>query len=582
MPRSSDPAHKETDIILANMEKEISSVYTQAYKEAKQTADDFMKQFQEADKKKREAMMNGDIDKEEYARWRRTQLFQGKRYQRMADTLAADMTSSKQIAASVINGHLPEVYALNHNYGTYEMEHGGRVDTQYTLYDRQTVERLLREDPDLLPHARVDIPADIKWNKQTINSAITQGILQGEEIDKIASRLAHTVTDMSRTSAIRNARTMTTSAENGGRIDSYKRAEKMGIKMLQVWMSTLDDRTRHEHRQLDGQKRKVGEPFEVDGYKIEFPADPKAEPHLVYNCRCTLIGQVEGVNFDLSDVTQRDNKLGDKTYEEWKEEKREEKEDKQVNPAPSGKAVEIEIPGKNGAKTIDKTVENDIIKIGHKMAADSDFELPDKTYEVKEDKAQVEAAKKYAKETLGVGNVKFDKLKNNEIIQPMLEQLNELKIKHKKGFYQIFIDDTMDDRDFAEVYPDLSLHLNAKYMNSKEAADEIIHNMIAQKKLPTGFDDTRYIITHEYMHFISRSEIDDPKSKAHKVIPDEETRNITAPSFNSTLNENEYAADAMAVIELGNEARYKKPHWKLWNKIYEYFFKEENNVVQNQ
>jgi predicted SprT family Zn-dependent metalloprotease len=109
----------------------------------------------------------------------------------------------------------------------------------------------------------------------------------------------------------------------------------MGIKMLQVWMATLDDRTRHEHRQLDGQKRKVGEPFEVEGEKIFFPGDPAAEPYLTYNCRCTLVGEVKGVDYNLSDVSQRDNKLGDMTYEEWKDSKQKQDEgesDKQKKP----------------------------------------------------------------------------------------------------------------------------------------------------------------------------------------------------------------------------------------------------------
>ena len=353
MPKP-DPAYKETDKILRDMEKRLDEVYKQAYKEARQTADDFMKSFREMDKKKRQQVKDGELDKAEYDRWRRTQVFQGNRYHQMADTLAADMTHTNQIAASVINGYLPEVYAVNHNYGTYEIEKGSRINTQYTMYDKQTVERLIRDNPDLLPRkAAVNVPKDQLWNKKHINSAITQGILQGEAIDKIAQRLAATVTDMSHTSAIRNARTMTTSAQNGGRIDSYKRAEGMGIKMLQVWMATLDDRTRHEHRQLDGQKRKVGEPFEVDGEKIFFPGDPAAEPALVYNCRCTLVGEVEGVDYNLSDVSQRDNKLGDMTYEEWKEEKR--KQDNAEPPAPKPepkpeppkqkeKPAEVEVP----------------------------------------------------------------------------------------------------------------------------------------------------------------------------------------------------------------------------------------------
>lgn len=358
MPKP-DPAHKETDKILRDMEKRLDEVYKQAYKEARQTADDFMKQFREMDKKKRQQVKDGELDKAEYERWRRTQVFQGNRYHQMADTLAADMTHTNQIAASVINGYLPEVYAVNHNYGTYEIEKGSRINTQYTMYDRQTVERLMRDNPNLLPRkAAVNVPKDQLWNKKHINSAITQGILQGEAIDKIAQRLAATVTDMSHTSAIRNARTMTTSAQNGGRIDSYKRAEGMGIKMLQVWMATLDGRTRHEHRQLDGQKRKVGEAFEVEGEKIFFPGDPAAEPYLTYNCRCTLIGEVEGVDYNLSDVSQRDNKLGDMTYDEWKEEKR--KQDNAEPPAPKpepkpepkaeDKPAEVEVP----APTVEK------------------------------------------------------------------------------------------------------------------------------------------------------------------------------------------------------------------------------------
>ena len=360
-----DPAHKETDKLLKDMEKELNGIYKQAYREARETADDFMKQFRAMDKAKRQQIKDEtDKDKqkelkEDYERWRRTQIFQGNRYHQMADTLAADMSKTNQIAASVINGHLPEVYAVNHNYGTYEIEKGSKINTQYTLYDAQTVERLVRDKPDLIPRkAAVNVPKDEQWNKQHINSAVLQGILQGKSNDDIAKELATTITTMSHTSAIRNARTMTTSAENGGRIDSYKRAEKMGIKMMQVWVATLDDRTRHEHRQLDGQKRKVGEPFEVEGEKIFFPGDPSADPALVYNCRCTLIGQVETVNFDLSDTSQRESKLGNMTYEEWKEEKR--KQDEGEPPAPKNepkpepkaedKPVEVEVP----APTVEK------------------------------------------------------------------------------------------------------------------------------------------------------------------------------------------------------------------------------------
>ena len=96
----------------------------------------------------------------------------------MKDSLAADMANADGVAMSIVNGYLPEVYALNHNYGTFEVEKGARINTSYTLYDRQTVERLIRDDPKLIPHPKLNKNKDIRWNKSRFNSGITQGILQ--------------------------------------------------------------------------------------------------------------------------------------------------------------------------------------------------------------------------------------------------------------------------------------------------------------------------------------------------------------------------------------------------------------------
>jgi len=509
MPKP-DPAHKETDKILRDMEKRLDEVYKQAYREARQTADDFMKQFREMDKKKRQQVKDGELDKAEYERWRRTQVFQGNRYHQMADTLAADMTHTNQIAASVINGYLPEVYAVNHNYGTYEIEKGSRINTQYTMYDKQTVERLIRDNPDLLPRkAAVNVPKDQLWNKKHINSAITQGILQGEAIDKIAQRLAATVTDMSHTSAIRNARTMTTSAQNGGRIDSYKRAEGMGIKMLQVWMATLDSRTRHEHRQLDGQKRKVGEAFEVEGEKIFFPGDPAAEPYLTYNCRCTLIGEVEGVDYNLSDVSQRDNKLGDMTYEEWKEEKR--KQDDAEPPAPKPEPKAEDKP----ASTVEKP---DVV----------DEPIPQR--EEFKPASTIEEAEQYAHRF--AENVSYNKMSLetaniiNQTLSELIEQypttrlhslVSNAKLKRaeaRSNFYELEIKPTIGQLE--QTAESLKAMYNnrleeykkaiEKYPTMKSQYNKVIKQLeesLKYKRWTVGDNEIKATITHEYGHIIA-------------------------------------------------------------------------------
>lgn len=321
-----DPAHIETDEILAEMEAEIYEIYRTAAAEAQQTARKYLAWFTEADGNMRQAYEAGQITQQEFVNWRISHLLTGSHFSALAQNLADDMLNAQGIAASVINGYLPEVYAVNHNYGTYMIEHGLGINTSYELYDAQTVERLIRDKPDLIPvQAIVKIPEAERWNKTQVSSIMTQSIVQGEDIPTIASRISSELPTRNRNAAIRDARTMTTSAQNGGREDAYKRAAGMGIEFEERWVATLDGRTRHAHRLLDGQKKSVGGVFTVDGYELEFPGDPKAPPYLVYNCRCTTIAEDSDMglsgNFTEDGFVFHDDILGDQTYEEWKADK---------------------------------------------------------------------------------------------------------------------------------------------------------------------------------------------------------------------------------------------------------------------
>lgn len=312
-----DEGRKEADKLLRQMESEVHRIYRQAYSEMQAKADNYLKNFIQQDSKKRQQLQQGKISKAEYKQWRISHIATGKRWFEYANVLSTDMTNSNLIASSILNGHVPEAYAIGFNFGTYSIENQSLFDTSFTLYDRQTVERLIRNKPDLLPKSNVNIPKDKRWNQAKLNSAVIQGIIQGETIPQIAERIAK-VTNMNESSAIRNARTMFTSAENGGRIDSYKRAESMGIKMSKTWIATHDKRTRHSHRLLDGET--------VDNINEEFsngclfPGDPDGDPEEIYNCRCSLISQVIEIENLIPDVIKND-KLGEMSYDEWKYEK---------------------------------------------------------------------------------------------------------------------------------------------------------------------------------------------------------------------------------------------------------------------
>lgn len=309
-----DYGHRETDKRLEVMEKRISKVYADTLEEAKTKLTAVLKEFQEEDKKRAQLVADGKLKQRDYVAWRQELLGKAKHLQDMIDVLTEDFTNADKIAMNIVSGEATGVYALNANYAAYEIEQKAGINLSWTLYDHSTVERLISEEPDLLPLPSVNIPLDQQWNKKHITAAINRGILLGDSIPDIAQRLLN-VANMDLNAAIRSARTATTAAECAGRIDTYKYAESLGIEMQQEWVATLDDRTRHEHRILDGQRVDIGEAFEVDGATIRYPGDPQAPGYLVYNCRCTLVSAVKGI--DQSDAP-RASKLGNMSYDEWK------------------------------------------------------------------------------------------------------------------------------------------------------------------------------------------------------------------------------------------------------------------------
>lgn len=310
-----DAGVKETDKILKDLEKKIKKEYRQAGKETEKKLNDFLAQFDKADKAQREALKAGQITKAQYQKWRTTEILMGQRWADMRSELAKDYANATQIAMRMTESTMKDAYAINHNFGTFQAEKGARLNTKYTLYDRNTVDRLIKDTPTLLPRPSTDIPKALRWNNQKITSAITQGILQGEAIPNIAKRL-EAVTGMGERAAIRSARTMITAAQNAGRVDSYERAEEMGIEMEQVWLATIDDHTRESHVEMDGEAVPVGEKFSNG---LAYPGDPSGDPAEVYNCRCTLIGRVAGVDLEVDNLNERWSDIGNMSYEQWKE-----------------------------------------------------------------------------------------------------------------------------------------------------------------------------------------------------------------------------------------------------------------------
>lgn len=322
-----DYGHEQTEQMLVALERRIEKVYREAAKETDKTIKEYFEKFKKRDEEMRALVEAEELSKEEYRKWRITQIARGEHYKAVRDQLAERMTKANEVAIAYVNDTTPQVYTLNRNYCAYTIEQvAGNVG--FTVYNESAVRRLAVSDPELMPYypkeRAVKRGIDLAYGKSQISATILSGIIQGSSIGAMASDLRSRIDTMSRTSAIRAARTAVTGAQNGGRQASYEAAEKMGIKVRKRWIATKDGRTRHEHGMADGQTVNIDEPFIVGGEKMMFPADPSASGWNIYNCRCTMATvEKAGIEAEPRKMRVRDPETGrnvvvdEMTYEEW-------------------------------------------------------------------------------------------------------------------------------------------------------------------------------------------------------------------------------------------------------------------------
>lgn len=322
-----DLGHKLTDAKLAALERRIANLYRDAAEELQATIDAYFEQFKKRDEEMKALIGTVQNGKEwteaDYKQWRLNQIGRGERYQAMQDKVARRATDANAVAVSYTNDATPGIYSLNRNYAAYTIEQvAGNIG--FDLWDEQTVKRLIVEQPELMPYyppkRALKRGIDLAYGKKQITASVTSSILQGKSIKHMADDLQNRITTMSRDSAIRTARTAVTGAQNAGRMDSYAAAEKMGIKLKKRWLATLDARTRHSHAMLDGEKAEQDKKFSNG---CRFPGDPQGPPWEIYNCRCTLIAAVEGVDTSTAQRRAKNADTGqtevisNMSYAEW-------------------------------------------------------------------------------------------------------------------------------------------------------------------------------------------------------------------------------------------------------------------------
>lgn len=307
-PNNNDPdwMARMQDKELIYLEERISALYEEASHDVTEEYERFFTDYQLEYDNRLAMVESGEMTEDSFKRWCRNHIFQQNRYQAMIRMLTDVLVNADVAAMAAVNEQLPYTLAESYDFisslGFEAADRAGISMGTFQIYNADSVQAIIRDNPDLLPV--VDLPEDELWNRNHINNEITQAIIQGDSMQQVAQRLQR-VAHMDNNAAIRNARTSMTAAENLGRSESARRLRQRGLPVKEVWSATHDARTRDSHLLLDGTRRdektgKFGVGIIEEPY-LRFPADPEGQAKEIYNCRCRLNVQIAGIDHSKDD-----------------------------------------------------------------------------------------------------------------------------------------------------------------------------------------------------------------------------------------------------------------------------------------
>lgn len=301
-----DKAHELTEKQLKKLEKELNTIYSKAFKEAKEELYKVMEKINKIPK---------EVDPLGYYK----EMMKYNRLQTLIEKLGKDIQEINKIAVKMLNGDLLDVYEENFLYGQFLAEKVSSIDLMYITYTEGVIKDILLDISSPFTQIALDDVVDRKQIEMELKREFTAGLINGESIPLLSKRLQKVI-EKNLYEAIRIARTEYTRIQNSARLESFKKAEELGLKLKKRWLSTSDSRTRKSHLIANGQTVDLDKEFNIGKSKLRYPGDYLGSAKEVINCRCTMI--TEFIGLEKTELEkQLDKDLANMKYEEWKRRK---------------------------------------------------------------------------------------------------------------------------------------------------------------------------------------------------------------------------------------------------------------------
>lgn len=293
----SDQIHKKVDKLIEEIEKELSYNYKESLKTMLKEAKKVYRELEfldEKDEKKRETLIR-----------------RSERLKKTIKKLSVELQNVNEISINIIKEGTYTCYSMNHDYGTYLIEAEAGLDTEYNLMNRESVALMLKNEVPVFTEIAYNDIVDLDTIERTLKRELIQSIMLGESINKFAERIKK-VTEKNLNDSIRIARTEMTRVQNAGRMDAFKRGEKLGLKLKKRWVSTLDSRTRKSHAEMMNETVGLDEKFSNG---LLYPGG-NGHPSEVINCRCTHVVEFVGLEKTDKELKLSEN-IKKMSFERW-------------------------------------------------------------------------------------------------------------------------------------------------------------------------------------------------------------------------------------------------------------------------
>ena len=271
-----DKGHVYTDKQIALLEKKLAKHYKGVSDHAKKKLIRYLKANAERYEELWRQLDEGEITEAQFEYLIETD----NELETLQGELVNDYVEGDAKAMAIVGAALGTIYAFNHNY------QGDAMAAKMGIKIPKVRKRML-------PPPNPDKMKDRIWHRIKIRLVVNRGVKKGRTTTEVADEL-NRVTNMDLNASYRAARTACTNAENQGKLNAmFVLRDKYGVDVKKQWYATLDNRTRTQHRELHGEIRELEETFSNG---LLYPADPNGNPSEVWNCRCTLVDVISGMD----------------------------------------------------------------------------------------------------------------------------------------------------------------------------------------------------------------------------------------------------------------------------------------------